>query len=426
MKNLQMQNVAQGPEKAILVGVEWRGNRIWDLESSIEELLELVDTAGARVVATLLAKIDKPTPTYFIGSGKANELAALTQESGADLIVFDDDLSPAQSRNLEKISKVRVIDRTQIILDIFSRRARTKEAQFQVELAQLRYLLPRLTGQWMHLSRQEGGVGTRGPGETQLEVDRRRAKTRILKLEKELKAITSERETQRKRREKTGVPLVSIMGYTNAGKTTLFNRLTTSRNLAEDRLFATLDATVRKKELEGHRIVLFSDTVGFIRKLPHHLVESFKATLEEVIHSDLLIHVVDISDPLYQEKHAVVLQVLGKLGAESISRMTVLNKIDLLEGPERILRWERGGEKVIPLSAQSGQGVDSLLAGVSEFFKKSFVRMKVFIPHQANDWVSFLYREAHVIKKKYEENGAFLEIEISSHLVSKILPFQIS
>lgn len=421
-----MQNVAQGPEKAILVGVEWRGNRIWDLESSIEELLELVDTAGARVVATLLAKIDKPTPTYFIGSGKANELAALTQESGADLIVFDDDLSPAQSRNLEKISKVRVIDRTQIILDIFSRRARTKEAQFQVELAQLRYLLPRLTGQWMHLSRQEGGVGTRGPGETQLEVDRRRAKTRILKLEKELKAITSERETQRKRREKTGVPLVSIMGYTNAGKTTLFNRLTTSRNLAEDRLFATLDATVRKKELEGHRIVLFSDTVGFIRKLPHHLVESFKATLEEVIHSDLLIHVVDISDPLYQEKHAVVLQVLGKLGAESISRMTVLNKIDLLEGPERILRWERGGEKVIPLSAQSGQGVDSLLAGVSEFFKKSFVRMKVFIPHQANDWVSFLYREAHVIKKKYEENGAFLEIEISSHLVSKILPFQIS
>jgi GTP-binding protein HflX len=422
---LQTQSVIQGPERAFLVGAEWGRNGAWDVESSLEELSQLADTAGAKVIGRLVAKIAKPNPATFIGSGKTESLAQLCKDEKVEVVIFDDDLNPVQLRNLQKVCAARIIDRTQLILDIFSRRARTKESQLQVELAQLQYLLPRLTRQWLHLSRQVGGIGTRGPGETQLEVDRRRVKTRIMKLTQELREINTERSIQRKKRERKDLSVVSIIGYTNAGKTTLFNRLTSSANLVEDQLFATLDSTMRKVHIEGFMNVLFSDTVGFIRKLPHHLVESFKTTLEEVSRSDLLIHVIDASDHLVDEKYDVVLDVLSQLDAQEIPHILALNKIDLLESPEPLRRWMNRKEHfVVPISAKNGQGIHQLIHQVVKSLQERYHRLKIFIPHSKGDLTALLYREAHILEKVFDEKGVFLEVEVPKHLLPKIIPYQ--
>lgn len=420
-----MINVVKGPERALLVGVEMGRNGPWDIENSLEELSELADTAGAEVVDEVVVKLASPNAATFIGKGKTEELALTCQEEKVDVVIFDDDLNPAQSKNLQEILNVRVIDRTQLILDIFSRRARTKEAQFQVELAQLQYLLPRLTRQWLHLSRQVGGIGMRGPGETQLEVDRRRIKTRILKLSQELKNISIEREVQRKRRERNDLSVVSIVGYTNAGKTTLFNRLTESQNLAEDRLFATLDATVRKVEVNGSKPILFSDTVGFIRKLPHHLIESFKATLEEVVHSDMLIHVVDCADPLAEEKYDVVKDVIKDLNAQTIPAIIALNKIDLLGSVNPLHQWKRYSDVVVPISARLGQGTNRLLEEVVRHLRIRFQKMSLFIPHAAGDILDLLHREAYVVERRFEPEGVSLVVEVPNAIVSRVEPFRV-
>jgi len=347
-----------------LPGTQW-----WETEDSINELSELASTAGAEVIAKLVQKRGKPDPAYYIGKGKAEELALLAITIHADLVIFDDELSPAQQRNLERLLKIKVIDRTWLILDIFASRAASKEGKIQVELAQLCYLLPRLVGKGTALSRLGGGIGTRGPGETKLEVDRRRIRRRISVLQKELDEIAKRRGLQRSNRSKSGLPLVSIVGYTNAGKSTLFNALTDSEVFVEDKLFATLDPTIRRCYLPSGDFMLLADTVGFIRKLPHDLVAAFRATLEEATYSDLLLHVVDASHPGKDDHLEAVKEVLGTLGVADRPIITVLNKIDLIPGTlerERILLEHPGA---IPVSAETREGLDELLKTISEMLK---------------------------------------------------------
>ena len=311
------------------MGLDLPGTQWWETEDSINELSELAATAGAEVIAKLIQKRGKPDPAYYIGEGKAKELAILAITTHADLVIFDDELYPAQQRNLEKLLKTKVIDRTWLILDIFASRAQSKEGKIQVELAQLCYLLPRLVGKGTALSRLGGGIGTRGPGETKLEVDRRRIRRRISVLQKELEEIAKRRGLQRSNRKKSGLPLVSLVGYTNAGKSTLFNALTDAEVFVEDKLFATLDPTIRRCYLPSGDFMLLADTVGFIKKLPHDLVAAFRATLEEATYSDLLLHVVDASHPGKDEHCEAVQEVLRALGIGDKPVITVLNKMDL-------------------------------------------------------------------------------------------------
>ena len=364
------------PEKAIAVGLEMPGTQWWETEDSINELSELAATAGAEVIAKLIQKRGKPDPAYYIGEGKAKELAILVITTHADLIIFDDELSPAQQRNLERLLKIKVIDRTWLILDIFASRAASKEGKIQVELAQLSYLLPRLVGKGTALSRLGGGIGTRGPGETKLEVDRRRIRKRISILRKELEEITKRRGLQRSNRRKSGLPLVSLVGYTNAGKSTLFNALTDAQVFVEDKLFATLDPTIRRSYLPSGDFMLLADTVGFIKKLPHDLVAAFRATLEEAAYSDLLLHVVDASHPGKDEHCEAVEEVLKTLGLADRPVITVLNKIDLIPGK---LERERIGLEhpgAIPVSAETREGLDDLLLVVSNALKETDMETK--------------------------------------------------
>ncbi|HUJ71056.1 MAG TPA: GTPase HflX, partial [Verrucomicrobiae bacterium] len=320
-------------ERALLIGLERPGHDKWAVKDSLEELRELAVSAGAEVLDLISQKRDTPSAPTFIGTGKAEELATRCRESNANMVVFDDDLSPAQGRNLGDIlgPNVKVLDRTELILDIFAQRAHTREGKIQVELAQLQYMLPRLAGLWTHLSRQRGGVGTRGPGEQQLEVDRRRVQEKIDRLERALEEVRKNRRVERSGRQRLHWPLVSIIGYTNSGKSTLMNALTGANVLAEDKLFATLDPTTRKLRLPNNQNILLSDTVGFLRKLPHHLVESFKATLEEVVEADLLLHVVDVSHPQAHEQIQAVEIVLKEIDAWGKPTVIALNKIDKLE-----------------------------------------------------------------------------------------------
>ena len=297
-------------ERALLIGLEKRGVSKWDLQDSLEELAELANSAGAEVVDTITQKLQKPTAPYYIGKGKAEEIKDSFLEREVTSVIFDDELSPAQGRNLENLLARKVLDRTQLILDIFAQRARSREGRLQIELAQLQYLLPRLTRMWDHLSRQTGGIGTRGPGETQLEVDRRRVQERIARLERELEAVRKTRAVQRQGRKRHQWPVASVVGYTNAGKSTLLNLLTGADVVAENRLFATLDPTTRSFVLPNKQRVLLTDTVGFLRKLPHTLIESFKATLEEVSEADLLIHIVDLSHPRVDEQMDAVEEMI--------------------------------------------------------------------------------------------------------------------
>ena len=367
-------------------------------EETLEELAALLDTAGGTCLGTVLQNRPNPEPRTFIGEGKTAEIKELVGTLGADIVIFDNPLSPSQQRVLTEELGVTVMDRAALILDIFAKRARTSEGRLQVELAQYKYLLPRLTGMWKHLERQEGAIGTRGPGETQLESDRRHIHGKIAKLEDELKDVRRVRATQRERREKNEVPVVAIVGYTNAGKSTLLNALTGADIPANNRLFDTLDTTTRMLEISDTCTVLISDTVGFISKLPHQLVDAFKATLEELTFADLLLHVIDTSDPLWREQADVVDRLILELGAAETPRLEVFNKCDL--APAEILPH---GEDIVSISARTGAGLPQLLEAIGRRLDTGARRVTIHLPYDQGGLLDTLYRESKVEKVDYTE-----------------------
>ena len=367
-------------------------------EESMEELSALLETAGGETVGVVMQQKDSPDARTFIGEGKVAEVRDLVQAMNADMVIFDNSLSPSQQRVLSEELKVSVLDRSALILDIFAQRARTREGRLQVELAQYKYLLPRLLGMWKHLERQEGAIGTRGPGETQLESDRRHIHKKISKLEAELKDVRRVRATQRERRIKNEVPVVAIVGYTNAGKSTLLNHLTGAEIPANNRLFDTLDTTTRTLEISDTCTVLISDTVGFIRKLPHHLVEAFKATLEELEYADLLLHVIDSSSPQWREQAEVVEQLIHELGADQTPRIEVFNKCDLWTGDIR-----PHGEGRVSISAKTGEGVPELLLAIGKILDNGARRVTIHLPYDKGGLLEALYKEAKVESVEYGE-----------------------
>ncbi len=385
----------------------------------MDELQALVETAGGEAVAVLIQNRPTPDPRSFIGDGKVRELKNLIALNDCDLAVFDNELSPSQLRVLGEELGVKVLDRSGLILDIFAQRARTREGQLQVELAQYKYLLPRLTGMWTHLVRQtaSGGsspIGTRGPGETQLETDRRHIRRKIQKLEEELAAVRKVRSTQRRQREKNAMPMVALVGYTNAGKSTLLNCLTGSDIPANDRLFDTLDTTTRRLRLDETQEVLLSDTVGFIRKLPTHLIEAFKATLEELRYADVLLHVIDISNPEWEEQARVVNELIAQLGAQATPCLRVFNKCDAYIG---ILPH---GEDVVCISAKSGEGADMLVKKLSDMLDRGKRQVRLRIPYSAAGVVDALNREAVVLKLEYGEEGIRAEALVPPELFGRV------
>lgn len=367
-------------------------------DESLDELAALLDTAGGTCLGTVLQNRSAPDPRTFVGEGKAEEIRELVRSLGADIVIFDNPLSPSQQRVLTEELGVTVMDRSALILDIFAKRARTSEGRLQVALAQYKYLLPRLTGMWKHLERQEGAIGTRGPGETQLESDRRHIHRKIAKLEEELKDVRRVRATQRERREKNEVPVVAIVGYTNAGKSTLLNALTGAGIPANNRLFDTLDTTTRTLEISDTCTVLISDTVGFISKLPHQLVDAFKATLEELTFADLLVHVIDASGPNWREQAAVVDRLIQELGAAGTPRLEVFNKCDKFVGD--ILPH---GEDMVPISAKTGAGLDALRSAIAKRLDAGARRVELRLPYGKGGLLDQLYREAKVEKVDYGE-----------------------
>ena len=393
-------NTQEKIQKAVLVGLSAHSlnNDENATDSSMEELAALLETAGGKCVGVVTQSKDSPDPRTFIGEGKVTEVKELVQAMEADMVVFDNSLSPSQQRVLTEELGVSVLDRSALILDIFAQRARTREGRLQVELAQYKYLLPRLLGMWKHLERQEGAIGTRGPGETQLESDRRHIRRKISKLEGELKEVRRIRGVQRERRIKNEVPVVAIVGYTNAGKSTLLNKLTGADIPANNRLFDTLDTTTRTLEISDTCTVLISDTVGFISKLPHHLVEAFKATLEELEYADLLLHVIDASNPEWRDQAAVVDELIRELGAEQTPRLEVFNKCDRYVGEIR-----PHGENIVSISAKTGEGLDQLLEAIGKRLDSGAKRVTIHLPYDKGGILDTLYKEAKVESVDYSE-----------------------
>jgi GTP-binding protein HflX len=412
-------------ERVFLVGVELKARNGRDPRESLDELSELATTAGGEVIGDGLQKMAAPCATTFIGKGKADEFALHCRRADVDTVIFDDELSPAQSRNLEKVFNCKVLDRTSLILDIFAQRARTREGKLQIELAQLQHLLPRLTGFWGHLSRQKGGIGMRGgEGETQLETDRRRVQDRIARIERELEVVRRQRSTQRQARQRNHWALASIVGYTNAGKSTLLNKLTGAGVLAEDKLFATLDPTTRRLRLPTNQNVLLTDTVGFIRKLPHSLVEAFKATLEEVVQADLLLHVVDMSHPQAVEQVQSVDDVLREIGAEGKPTLMVFNKIDQLNGNQGSLsamleRYPNG----VAISADTGEGVPALLSELGSQLRPIREFLELAVPHDQPSTIARLHEVGQVVERRYEAKNVRFKARIPPHFRNEFARF---
>lgn len=400
-----------GRQKALLVGVVLKRGSVADGEASLEELARLTDTAGSEPVHSVLVRRDSPDAALFIGKGKANEIASDVAALDIDVVVFDNELSPAQGRNLNERFHVDVVDRTALILDIFAQHASSREGMLQVELAQHRYRLPRLRGKGIQLSRLGGGIGTRGPGETQLETDRRRILDRVRKIEKQLKDSAGSRQTRSKARRRQGLPLIALVGYTNAGKSTLFNALTAANVLVEDQLFATLDSTVRKLELPGGAEALASDTVGFVRRLPHQLVESFRATLEEVQDADLLVHVVDAAEVDPESQAEAVRSVLREIGAGELPELVVFNKIDIAP-PAVVARLLEVSEGSVAVSAAKGRGLEDLLVTVAAELNKGSVEVDLLIPYSSGDIVDRIYRVGEVLGRSDEASGTRITARI--------------
>lgn len=409
-------------ERALLVGLDRQGK--WEIGDSLSELAQLAETAGAEVLGMTWQKRERPDPALFIGRGKVQELSLLRQEKGANLIIFDDELSPAQQRNLEKLLGTKVLDRPALILDIFAQRARSHEGKLQVELAQLRYTLPRLGGQGLVLSRLGGGIGTRGPGESKLEVDRRRIRDRINDIAAQIENIKKQRNLHRKRRENTRIPTIALVGYTNAGKSTLLNTLTNSDVFAENKLFATLDPTTRHMTLPDGQEALLTDTVGFIQKLPHHLIAAFRATLEEVIQADILLHITDISHPQYKEQGQAVFQVLRELNVDTKDLITVFNKADKIENQETITQLLRL-DNSIAISALSGTGTEDLLALIQNLLKKQTVEIQLLIPYNDNHMIAKLYDAATVLSTEYREDGIYVLISLPPDEINRFSTYVI-
>ncbi|MCL1604694.1 GTPase HflX [Phascolarctobacterium sp. ET69] len=398
-------------ERAILIGMEWgRNDSLWTVDDSLEELKQLADTAGATVIKKFIQKRPKPDPAFFIGRGKVQELALYAQQENIDLCIFDDELSPAQQRNIESVMGIRILDRTALILDIFAQRARTNEGKLQVELAQLQYTLPRIMGKGLMLSRLGGGIGTRGPGETKLEVDRRRIRDRIAFIKDQIEKVKAVRSLHRSKRKKNNVFEVSLVGYTNAGKSTLLNTLTNSDIYAKDQLFATLDPTTRQLTLPNKQEIIITDTVGFIQRLPHQLIAAFRSTLEVVTEADLLVHVIDVSHELYKEQAAAVHEVLKEIGAETKPVITVYNKIDRLPPDSKLADRLALEEDTVCISAAKKLNLETLQQMIESHLKSKAVEVTLCIPYAETAKAAQLHETANVLEQEYTENGAVMKV----------------
>lgn len=398
-------------ERAILIGMEWgRNDSLWTVDDSLEELKQLADTAGATVIKKFIQKRPKPDPAFFIGRGKVQELALYAQQENIDLCIFDDELSPAQQRNIESVMGIRILDRTALILDIFAQRARTNEGKLQVELAQLQYTLPRIMGKGLMLSRLGGGIGTRGPGETKLEVDRRRIRDRIAFIKDQIEKVKAVRSLHRSKRKKNNVFEVSLVGYTNAGKSTLLNTLTNSDIYAKNQLFATLDPTTRQLTLPNKQEIIITDTVGFIQRLPHQLIAAFRSTLEVVTEADLLVHVIDVSHELYKEQAAAVHEVLKEIGAETKPVITVYNKIDKLPTDSKLADRLALEEDTVCISAAKKLNLESLQQMIESHLKSKAVEVTLCIPYAETAKAAQLHETANVLEQEYTENGAVMKV----------------
>ncbi len=405
----------------MLVGVALPArDRQAPLDLSLEELERLAETAGATVLARHSQQVKSITPATLIGRGKVEEIQKSLRDSHADLVIVDEDLTPAQQRNLEAAFKVRVIDRSQLILDIFAQRARSNEGKLQVELAQLEYLLPRLTRQWTHLSRLGGGIGTRGPGETQLEVDRRRIRERIGHLKQRLKTVERTRALQRQERHEVPFATVALVGYTNAGKSTLMNTLTRAGVFVEDKLFATLDPTTRALRLPNADKVMLVDTVGFINKIPHSLIEAFKSTLEEVSRADLLLHLIDMSNPLWEEQIHVIEKALGEIGAAEIPTVLVPNKIDVATAPPAARLKADGALDVCPISALTGAGVDRLLETVGQILDRGKEEFHACFAPSQGELVALLRERGRVVSESYDGDAIRVTAMVTPKLAGQV------
>lgn len=427
--DMSQTSFTEDAERAILVGIEYKDASLDDSESSLAELARLTDTAGAAVVATATQKLDAPNPRTFIGSGKAEEIAGLCRSLAADVVIFDEELSPSQQSNLEKAmpKEVKVIDRTALILDIFALHATTKEGRLQVRLAQNQYLLPRLRGMWAHLAsnRMGGGVGSRfGEGESQLEVDRRMVRKRITSIRRELEQVSRMRQTQRSARYASGIFKVAEAGYTNAGKSSLLNRLVGAEVLSYDKLFATLDSTTRKLVLPEGREATLTDTVGFIQKLPTTLVEAFKSTLDEIRGADLVLHVVDASSDEYDKQMRAVEDTLEQIGAHGIPRILVFNKIDLVDASTRLALASRFPGAVL-VSAETGEGVDELIDAIARAATASETLMEVVVPFSRGDLTSVAHSRCTVLAESYDERGTIMTLRVPSEMKASFEPYAV-